>query len=105
MDDIEIISGFFVVNSGVLLFIAFLIIVLVLLKIWTTLRALPTLKDLEMQRDVENARGLLLAYLQDLRFQYLVGLSGLHVLDEGAVHLALCVADEFQISSKMSGAG
>lgn len=55
MDDIEIISGFFVVNSGVLLLVAFLIIVSVLLKIWTTLRALPTLKDLEMQRAAEWA--------------------------------------------------
>ena len=57
MDDIEIISGFFVVNSGVLLFVAFLIIVSVLLKIWTTLRAMPTLKDLEMQRAAEWAWG------------------------------------------------
>jgi hypothetical protein len=53
MDDIDIIPGYFVVNSGVVMIVAFLIIISVLIKIWTTVRALPTLRDLEMQRAAE----------------------------------------------------
>lgn len=52
-----------------------------------------------------KARRFLSFYKQDLRLQYPVGHSGLHVLDEDAVHLAYVSPMSFESLSKVSGAG
>ncbi|PQE05977.1 hypothetical protein CJF30_00004905 [Rutstroemia sp. NJR-2017a BBW] len=52
MDSIDIVPGWLSINSGVLMLLAFLIIISVLYKIWVEVRKLPaaTAKELEMQR-------------------------------------------------------
>ncbi|PQE31776.1 hypothetical protein CJF32_00005068 [Rutstroemia sp. NJR-2017a WRK4] len=52
MDSIDIVPGFLSINSGLLMLLAFLIIISVLYKIWVEVRKLPaaTARELEMQR-------------------------------------------------------
>ncbi|PQE15067.1 hypothetical protein CJF31_00007143 [Rutstroemia sp. NJR-2017a BVV2] len=52
MDSIDIVPGFLSINSGVLMLLAFLIIISVLYKIWVEVRKLPaaTAREMEMRR-------------------------------------------------------
>lgn len=51
MDDIILIPHLFILNSAVILIVGILIIILVLVKVWTAVRAFPTDAELAVCRN------------------------------------------------------